>query len=857
MEKKDYMSVELINYPLSAIRFQESQTPIDEEKKDVVGVLFALQLTGELSSLLISLSHLTGIMFNKDWIKENINPNGETITFKEYIDTLYKIFKDIMKSKENKFSWSDLNLTHNDTSSFINPYIMSYIKYEKSFYRKNQNVKIEPGQYKIVRSLKPITKEDLSHGLIIIPFIKSEKYSENLLETNFIKLRARLIFTKRLCEEVCNYYTSLDKKQQEEYKDAYEHTKQVVEILGYLLESGLDETLYEPLIRYVLPISFTPQNIDGRLYMITIKLSMFYKKKSPDELINDLIERKKKANRFARVLSSDEVYKNKIDEASKGNFQTIYDLMQNVYRENDEEGRQNILLAKLRALFTDFLLYSKSDFVETIIFKKNTEKKEDNIIKEISELKIHVGMIGDKFKVLTVADENVKDAKFLTEKVLNDVLRKRDMFEVKSIRLLFDNYLGIDTSEIKSELELLVPYIKNLDKKLAELKRKQMPYPDDISLKLLFSSVYFTTLAYILVNRGYHIYIYSDRDDYQVLDHIKDLYYAGGFPIQIITKEIANKIRNMKIGNNFPNAINKNLFISSLKSFKKTSFVVRLSGLSKEDIEKNETSYIVIEDRTEGIQDGTTHHIFTIYKIKHTFLSQQNFQNINEIRCLVEAKLYRKYLSFCHIGDYINNIINDLLMQPKTKVFILRKSSIESIRFSSNKIITATILDPDAIFLKSGIDKGRISIIGEKDIEYMLERIFEGNFPHKKYMFGISPTYVEQLISDFVDSKKRHSFHTDVKAVIVDDISDTDRKILLVDLLSIMHFEAEGFSEESSLSKIDLTFSRSSPALNLLRDGIEYRTKLNHMIMETLGLVGTGILNKKRKSTVNQSTTST
>lgn len=849
MEKRDYLSVELINYPLSAIRFQESQIPIDEEKKDVVGVLFALQLNGELSSLLISLAHLTGAMFNKDWIKENIKPSGRTITFKEYIDTLYRIFSDVMVSKKNKFRWNRLNLIHNDTSSFINPYIMGQIKYERSLYRKNQDAKIEPGQYKMVKSLKPITKEDLTHGLIIIPFIRSGKYSEDSLETNFVRLRARLIFTKRLCEEVCNYYTILDKKQQEEYRSVYEHTKQATEILGYLLESGLDESLYEPLIRYVLPISFSPQNIDGKLYMITVRLSMFYKKKSPDEVINDLIERKKKVNRFARVLSSYEDYKNRINEASKGNFQTLYSLMQNVYKENDEKGRKNTLLAKLRALFTDFLLYSKSDFVETIIFKKNTERKGDNIIKEISELKIHIGMLGNKLKVLTVADESIRDAELLTRKVLDDVLRERDKFEVKSIRLFFDNYLGIDTSEVKSELELLVPYIKDLDKELAELRRRQMPYPDGVSLKLLFSLVYFTTLAYILVNRGYHIYIYSDRDDYQVLDHIRDLYYAGGFPIQIITKEIADKIRSMKIRDKFPNAINKNLFISSLKSFKKTGFVVRLSGLSQEDIEEHETSYVVIEDRTEGIQDGSTHHIFTIYRIKHTFLSQQNsqnmlFANVNEIKCLVETELYRKYLSFCHIGDYINNIIEDLLMQPRTKVFILRKSSIESIRFPSNKIITATMLDPDAIFLKLGIDKGRVSIIGEKDIEYMLERIFEGDFPHKKYMFGISPSYVEQLISDFVDSKNRHSFHTDVKAVIVDDISDTERKILLVDLLSIMHFEAEGFSEESSLSKIDLSFSRGSPALNLLRDGIEYRTKLNHMIMETLGLVGTGILNK-------------
>lgn len=41
-------------------------------------------------------------------------------------------------------------------------------------------------------------------------------------------------------------------------------------------------------------------------------------------------------------------------------------------------------------------------------------------------------------------------------------------------------------------------------------------------------------------------------------------------------------------------------------------------------------------------------------------------------------------------------------------------------------------------FFKYEEDRGRISIIEEKDIEYMLEKIFEGEFPQKKYMFGIS-----------------------------------------------------------------------------------------------------------------------
>lgn len=844
---KGYAKAVLIDYPYSATIFSDALPPPKNEKGEierVAGILF----TANEHRLLKSLMYLQSNIFTNK-IKD----------YNALINNLFKNFKDIMEGKDEAENTTRKKIEH--TSNSITPYIAEKLNTENYVYRKNSETTITLRNLTLVRT---VNKTDMQNGIQVIPAIRREFYTdEDSLYVEYVSSLAKMRLTLIVCEEVIDYYNKLsDEEDKKKYKDVYDYLKKVKVVLE-VFSNTEDANLYEPLIRYVLPLSFVPVNIDGNLETIVVKTSMFFKNKSPDEVLVELSERRK--DKFTAFDANPlEGLKRRINNLFKkyqgvdNGFDFINKLMQEVYegQNGNSDTRKNDFLADLRALFLDYYLLERPlnkapVAINPIMFTSRESKT--SFIKKIKELKVHFPVKtfedknGQKRNVLgayVVADYNAeKNTKEILEGLegsIKRVIGSQSLVKTRSVRELY-KYLGIDTQKTP-EIELVLPFFKEIENFLQESKDYK-PLKHEESLKLIFSLFYFTCFVYYFTNNSRsasYLYLALSKE-YKFVDYIRQFYEMLDLPVQVVTTRVLNKIKNNIKSSKSPNAYEKNLFLSSLKTFKKSYFEVEMEHHLEGEF------FVILEERTESIgKDGLRHYVFTVYKININ-KKEDNTYGIN-------CSLYGKYISFFTISDYIHNLITDIhIKHKKAKFFLLRRASSEKLTIPSEfagQVKVAYLLDVPMLFVKSSqlSSGGRISVLPNNDAKQLMLDIFTHTFSNSgvKRAFGLSPAFVYSLVEDFKDGKGRLSFHTDFKLVVLDDefASEEDEKDLMCCLLSIMNHEAEGFSEESSFSKISLPLSKKSREIEIKRKDYTYTTKLNHVLVELAGLVGLGYLNR-------------
>jgi hypothetical protein len=583
--------------------------------------------------------------------------------------------------------------------------------------------------------------------------------------------------------------------------------------------------LYLKLVGYVAPFEFKGFSDS----MLVSRARLFWKRKTAEELIEELKSHKDTKNTWDSLLDA---------------------LGKELYNTEDKGVAEQKFLEFLKKWESEeFLKELRKDWKETLKRLLKGERKDflsAFVRKEQEEGKLTYGTFfapSKKIKLYIFYERDLEGKIEDFKKGFENALRSAK------------NFVGNAEIELV-EAKPIEDIIYNLEK-LKKLDLDNLKHED--SLDLLFSLLYFACWiknlkadmekekslvgALLLLNTD----VREANGGYGFWDYFSFVYDFFGVPVQTLNKETIKVISNPKPNKDEKKhiiSIFKNLFISLLKDYKGLSF--EFEGF---ELPQKLNIYIVLEKPSTGFcyqrsnpdAKPYRHFLYEIYSLKvegnraevevedKTILLTSGLDSEKDrLRRWIEDKVSLGDVRFCFItaGKWEDSYLEEIVAQSQEREKIKQRS----LFVEYSELPTAYI---------SERAENDCFVIYTTEFERLKERL-KIKDDKLSTAIAIKPAGIKK--KDFMLDGE-HFYHSALQVFSTkgpgwerEEVYSEKKNLFLFSVLSLSLYESESF--RTPYSKLDLWQKKKTVYLSIRRNNWEYKMPLNTVLYEMLYLLG-------------------